>query len=95
MYSIQRRYDRYRCIYIRKCIMGLVPKNGIEIEHDSDHRNGTRILVPSLKGMSALKLNSFNIRGAFVFNSLPNESRDMTLSMKVFKSRLDDFLALI
>ena len=53
--SVQRRYDRYRILYTRKCALDLVPNCNIIIRRDATYRNGTTMEVPPLKGMSKLE----------------------------------------
>ena len=93
--SVQRRYDRYRILYVRKCVLGLVPSEGITMEHSAMHRNGISITVNNGKGTSALRDRSFYIRGPRVFNALPKDLREIDSSMETFKSKLDEFLSLI
>merc|ERR1712030_271002 len=67
--SLQRRFDRYRIMYTRKALRGIVPNMGLELEHNMTHRLGMKIKVP--RCMSKKKLDSFYIRGPEVFNALP------------------------
>ena len=41
--SIQRRFDRYRILYVRKCLLGLVPNCGFSVIHKASHRNGVMV----------------------------------------------------
>ena len=93
--SVQRRYDRYRILYVRKCLMGIVPNEGIHIDHNGDHRNGVSVRINNGKSTSALREASFYIYGPKVFNALPKDLREIDTSMETFKSKLDDFLTLI
>ena len=93
--SIQRRYDRYRVLYTRKSLMGIVPDLGFQVNHDVSHRNGLKIKIPSKIGMSLLRQNSFTVRGPEVFNSLPKDLREIDSSMEVYKNKLDAFLSLL
>ena len=43
---VQRRYDRYRIIYTRKCALGLVPDCNITMRRDATQRNGVTMVVP-------------------------------------------------
>ena len=47
--SLQRRYDRYRILYTRKILMGLVPDVCIGIRKDASARNGLKFEIPSRK----------------------------------------------
>ena len=93
--SVQRRYDRYRVIYTRKCALGQVPNCNITIRRDASQRNGATMTVPTLKGMSKLRKDSFVVRGPQVFNSILSNLRDMDISTDTFKAKLDEFLSLI
>ena len=88
--SLERWYDWYRAIYVRKALHGLVPRMGLIEEHDRDHRLGLKVQVPRTK--TKLRLESFAVRGPEVFNSLPKELRNETGSMEMFKKKLDEFL---
>ena len=68
---------------------------GFSVRHDTTHRNGLIIEIPSKKGLSNLKLNSFCIRGPEVFNSLPKDLRELDTSMDTYKSKQDTFLSMI
>ena len=75
--SVQRRYDRYRCIYVRKCLLGMVSDNGIKLRKDDNSRNGCIVDTRTKKGMNSLRVNSFSVRGPDVFNSLPKDLREL------------------
>ena len=45
--SVQRRFERYRCMYVKKVQMGLIPNPGLVMEHDQSSRNGTKFSVPT------------------------------------------------
>ena len=75
--------------------MGLVPNVGIEIQNDSNHRNGLTVKIPAKKGISSFKEFSFGIRGPELFNSLPMDLREMESSMETYKRKLDMFLSVI
>ena len=51
--------------------------------------------VPSLKGMSKLKRDSFIVRGPEMFNSIPSYLHDLEVTTETFKSKLDEFLSLL
>ena len=92
--SMQRRYDRYKIFYIQKILNNSVPNVGISIEHNTMHRNGLSLWVPSRKA-SNLRNNSFQSVGPRIFNLLPKEIRNHTGSMESFKEMYDDFLSMI
>ena len=93
--SVQRRFDRYRVIYVRKCLLGLVPSCGIRIIHNEDHRNGLMVKSMDKRKMLNLRSQSFISRGPDLFNSLPKDLRTLMGSMDTFKKNLDSFLKLI
>ena len=91
--SLERRYDRYHVIYVRKALLGLVPRMGLIEEHDRDHRLGLRLKVP--RTTNKLREESFVVRGPEAFNCLPKDLRNEIGSMDTFKKKLDEFLFLI
>merc|ERR1712030_234062 len=58
--SLQRRFDRYRIMYARKALIGIVPSMGLELEHCAKHRLGLKIRVPRTNKKK--KLGSFSVR---------------------------------
>ena len=93
--STQRRFDRYSVLYVRKCILGLVPNCGLTLAREATERNGLKVRVPSKKDISILRSKSFVVRGPEIFNALPEDLRNFEGSMESFKSRLDSFLELV
>ena len=93
--SIQRRFDRYRILYVRKCLLGLVPNCGITLAREISERNGRKVWTPNKKYMSNLRCKSFIVRGPELFNSLPTDLRNYEGSMDSFKAHLDSFLELV
>ena len=93
--SIQRRYDRYKILYVRKILKGLVPNPGISIRRGEDQRGGLTLEVPRKKPDSKLRLNSFIIKGLAIYNCLPPDLRLLEDNMEIFKTNLDQFLSLI
>ena len=91
--SLQRRFDRYRILYVRKAFHGLVPNMGMEIEHNMKHRLGMKVKIPRCK--SKMKLESFSVRGPEIFNSLPKDIRNLDCGMDTFKIKLDEYLSMI
>ena len=45
--SIQRRFDRYRLIYMKKVQLGLVPNPGVTVESGYKARNGFKYMIPA------------------------------------------------
>ena len=93
--SINRRFDRYRVLCTRKCLMSCVRNIGIEVANDENHRNELKLVIFDKKHMSKLRLNSFIVWGPELFNSLPIDLRTWSGSMETFKKVLDEFLTLI
>ena len=94
MYSVQRRRDRYRIIYIWKVLEDLVPRvNNIA---SKDHiRLGRMCVVPRIDGKT-LKYReaSLAFQGARLFNCLPKHIRDLRhVPLEKFKNALDTYLA--
>ena len=75
---------------------GLVPNFGIE--WDTTERRGTYIIIPKNtykhKAMATrMRSQSLVVHGGGIFNQLPSDLRNCNLSMEVFKTNLDIFLA--
>ena len=102
MYSLQRRRERYRIIYIWKILEGLVPNishggdGGIKKLHTA--RNGRTSQIPTLNRTTSAKVlklreGSLNYHGSQLFNALPKEIRDLSnCSVEIFKNKLDKYL---
>ena len=93
--SIQRRFDRYRIIYVRKILLNLVPNPGISIRRESHERQGIQFEVNTMRTDPKLKSDSFLIRGPLTYNSLPEDLRSLNESIDSFKKNLDEFLRII
>ena len=97
MNSQQRRFERYRIIYIWKILEGKVPNPGGVDQCNSD-REGRRVKVPPLNRKStgrvkSLREASFQVHGARLFNALPKSIRDKTSCIEIdFKEKLDGYL---
>ena len=99
MYSLERRRERYRMIYIWKVIEGHVPQVGnnriVSRNHD---RRGRECIPPNVSNKSDKKVQnliygSLPVHGQRLFNSLPREVRNVTdCKVDVFKRKLDHFL---
>ena len=94
MTSMQRRYDRYKIMYIKKILCNLVPNIGIIIRHTSSHRNGLMLDTMNSK-VSILRRATFQFTAPKIFNLLPKDLRNHDGSMDNFKLHLDEFLSLI
>ena len=94
MFSIQRRHERYRVIYVWKIIEKLVPDCGITVTHDSETRLGRRVGVVNLKRVSNLTESTFQVQASKLFNSLPKCLRNLTkCGAGDFKEQLDTYLS--
>ena len=99
MYSLQRRRERYICIYIWKILEGHVPNFGIR--HYSNERRGRLCIVPPVQTgakqrLQTIRHNSMGVYGPRLFNWLPVWIRNMSnCSVDVFKRALDRHLVLI
>ena len=101
--SIERRFQRYRIIYIWKIINGFVTNCGLEwVKHphkgmivEIDHPK----IDSSIKcGNRALSIwrQSLPVNGGSLFNKMPQYIRDSTdKTVEGFKSKLDKFLETI
>ena len=105
LYSLERRRERYRILYVWKLLENLVPniasegKDGFTKLHSA--RNGVFVRTPSFKTsippkVWKLREGSIQYHGAKLFNSLPKEIRGLTgCSLHQFKQSLDAFLSTI
>ena len=96
MYSVQRRHERYKIIYIYKIKEGLVPniseKHGLNFQPNKRH--GCTCKIPTFplynNKAAAARNNSFALTASSLWNSLPRDIRDITgVNVDVFKRRLD------
>ena len=99
LYSLERRRERYRIIYVWKIMEGLVPNlNKNPIRHTISLRNGRKCVIPSTSSRVPRRIQSFrdgtlSVNGARLFNVLPAKLRNMRgVSISVFKNELDQFL---
>ena len=102
MYSLQRRRERYRILYVWKILENHVPNissggnSGIKKLHSE--RNGRTCFIPFLKPSIPVKVQrlregSLAYHGSQLFNALPKELRNITnCSLLSFKHKLDKFL---
>ena len=101
LYSLERRRERYRIIYIWKMLENMVPNLSAEqsqIKSNVSLRFGRQCVVPPMSRCSStrvqtLREGSFSTHGAQLFNILPKEIRNLTnVELSVFKKALDKFL---
>ena len=109
MISIQRRFERYRVIYVWKIMEDFSPNCGlVKLEDSEETRLGRRIKVPVPNGSTKtnnLKEQAFQINGAKLYNCLPSHIRNQTRRSKKpslhspgpedFKVQLDIYLSLV
>ena len=99
MYSLQRRRERYTCIYVWKVLEELVPNFGLQSSYSI--RRGRSCIVPAVKRTGShrhqtIRFNSMGVLGPRLFNHLPASIRDMTgCSIDSFKRALDMHLATV
>ena len=99
MNSQQRRFERYRIMYIWKVLEGLVPNPGIVI-HEAGIK-GRLVKIPSLCTRATARIRtlreaSLSVHGARLFNSLPQRIRDLRgCDVAEFKDKLDCFITMI
>ena len=100
LYSQQRRRERYQLIFLWKISQGLV--SGYDVNFTSSGTRRGRTIIPNEVVQSAPALvrnareNSLGVRGARMFNLLPDNIRTMnTEHVDMFKNHLDTFLATI
>ena len=100
LYSLQRRRERYRIIYVWKILEGLVPNlsGRSELQRKSSLRFGTMCSIPSrvtsaTSRIQTLRDGSFVFNGPRLFNALPAHIRNLTeIGTLSFKKELDRFL---
>jgi len=103
-YSLQRRRERYRIIYVWKILAKQVPNisregnSGIQILHLENSRNGRTCKIPPLTRnatprVKRIREGSFSHHGPQLFNALPKDLRNLRdCSLAIFKAHLDKFL---
>ena len=95
MYSLQRRRERYRIIYVWKVLEGHVPNINNKIKSIHHVRLGRKCQLPIIANskLGRIREASLVFNGARLFNVLPKPLRDMSgVSLDTFKRALDKFL---
>ena len=99
MYSVQRRHERYKIIYIYKIKEGLVPNvsdtHGLQFHPNERHGCVCKVPKFPLYNNKAVKARnrSFALTASQLWNSLPKFIRDITgVSVDSFKRKLDSIL---
>ena len=96
MLSLQRRRERYTCIYVWKVLESLVPNFGLQSTHSK--RRGRSCIVPPVRRIASqkaqtIRFNSIGILGPRLFNYLPASVRNVSgCSLNIFKGALDKHL---
>ena len=98
MYSQERRRERYQIIFLWKVAQGLT--KGYQLEfYSSDRRGRLAVVSPYHSKAPALvrkaREASLSVKGAKLFNSIPQQLRDMNGKAEQFKSGLDKWLSTI
>ena len=103
LYSLERRRERYRIIYVWKMLENMVPNltTDNKITSNTSLRFGRKCVVPSVSRtassrVQSIREGSLSVNGVQLFNVLPRQIRDMTnVELPDFKKKLDEFLATI
>ena len=96
LYSLQRRRERYRIIYIWKVLEEMVPNFGIIPKYNK--RTGRYCMVPAIRSSATcrtqtIRFSSMGVNGPIAFNHLPVRLRNMSnCTVDAFKSALDKYL---
>ena len=96
LYSLERRRERYRIIYVWSILEKLVPNPNDSIVAYDHIRHGRKCNVPVVKrsAYQALCMTSLPIQGAKLFNAMPINIRNLrNCSKNMFKAKLDKYLA--
>ena len=99
LYSLERRRDRYRIIYLWKSLEGMVPSLGLNSRWNP--RRGRIVDVVNIARdapawVKQAKAHSFKHEAVQMWNLLPKHIRNTTnVTVETFKSRLDKYLQTI
>ena len=99
LYSLERRRDRYQIIYTWRVIEGQVPNlESTPINSIHSDRRGRSCIVPTITSsapqrIKSIRFASLPFKGPRLFNSLPQNIRNLTnCDVTTFKGALDKFL---
>ena len=99
LYSLERRRERYRIIYVWKILEGIVPNltDRSKIRTKSSLRFGRICCIPPLttvnNRLQNLRDGSFCVNGPKLFNCVPSYIRNLKgIELPEFKKELDKFL---
>ena len=104
LYSLERRRERYRIIYVWKMLENMVPNLTSEqskIRSNISLRYGRQCVVPAISRAASsqvcsIREGSLSVNGAQLFNVLPQHLRNLTnIELPKFKRELDKFLSTI
>ena len=76
MNSQQRRFERYKILYIWKILENIAPNCGIEVQNEGNSRTGRSCQIRKMKGppkIRTIRDSSFQCSGPRLFNSLSKE----------------------
>jgi hypothetical protein len=100
LYSLQRRRERYRIIYLWKMLENLVPMFS-NITSSNHIRHGRTCTIPIVRNsapgpIKTIRYGSFAVQAPRLFNSLPAHIRNITgCTVDSFKTELDKYLGSI
>ena len=99
LFSLERRRDSFRVIYVWRVINGLSPNlddDRYKIKTTYSNRRGLECQIPALsrvsRGFQALNDESFAVAGLRLFNCIDKDIRSYSGTLNCFKSKLDRFL---
>ena len=104
LYSLERRRERYRIIYVWKILENIVPNLSTDqnqIKTKTSPRQGRFCVVPPVskaasQRIQTLREGTFSVNGSKLFNILPPSIRNLrNVGVETFKRKLDEFLATI
>ena len=97
IYSLERRRERYRIIYVWKVLENLVPNINGKIKENQTVRRGRHCTTPTVTGsgrVANILRSSFTVHGVQLFNAMPQHVRDATnVPVASFKKILDRYLS--
>ena len=93
IYSLQRRRERYRIIYVWKSMEKIVPAvNGIKTTENPRLGRMCTLTIPKNQ-TSKFRDSTLAVQGAKLFNAMPKSIRNLkNVSINKFKSALDNHL---
>ena len=102
LYSLERRRERYRIIYIWRILEEQVPNIGTQKVSAKWHiRRGRECMIPRVNRTAHSRIKnlfhaSLPVHGQQLFNTLPVELRNLTgCTTDIFKRKLDKYLSTV